>query len=54
MPNIMMIGFNIQAYEEKKRIIDTAMQDLGLGDDAVTTYIARYDPESSIGCLVTS
>ncbi len=39
MPNIMMFGFSPEQYRVKKKIIDAVMQKLGLGDDAVTTWI---------------
>ena len=54
MPNIMMLGFPPEEYEQKKPIVDAAMQDLGLGSDAVTTWFARYDYINRSGCLVTS
>lgn len=38
MPNIMMFGFTDSDYRQKKNIIDKTMQELGLGNDAITTY----------------
>ena len=39
MPNIHMVGFEASEYRRLKDIIDQAMQILGLGNDAVTTYV---------------
>ena len=39
MPNIHMIGFMPSEYRRLKEIVDQTMQGLGLGDDAVRTYV---------------
>lgn len=39
MPNIMMFGFELNEYKRTKSLIDKTMQELGLGNDAVTTHI---------------
>lgn len=39
MPNIMMFGFTEDQYQKKKKIINQTMQELYLGNDAVTTRV---------------
>ena len=39
MPNIQMVGYSQEAYSSLKLRIDAVMQSMGLGGDAVTTWI---------------
>jgi hypothetical protein len=39
MPNIKLYGYSQSAYKELKLRIDKVMRDLGLGDQAVTTWV---------------
>lgn len=49
MPNIMMFGFEDFDYLEMKKKINRAMEKLGLGADAVTTFVRRSQVQSCDG-----